>query len=328
MNGFGEGGAGEYFDPGKFQNELKKAIKKYLIPIIIIVIIIAGAMTSFYQVEAEEQAVVLRFGKYHDTFEPGLQFKLPFGIDKVYKAPVKRVLNEEFGQVTQTQYRNRNISGGQILMLTADINVAIVNWVVRYRIKDLRQFLFNHYDPTETLRDVSLTVMSRLCGDYSIDEVLTVGRQEIEHVARDIIQETVDQYETGIFIEAVALKIVEPPEQVKEAFSAVNKALQIRDKIINDAESERNRLIPKARGQKLQMIKEAEGYKIDRINRANGDAQFFLSMLEEYTKSPEITKQRMYLETMMKILPNVSKIYIIDDSSGVLKFLPFESLNK
>lgn len=321
MEDFGKSRAN--FDPEEWMRNLNRFLFNILPIIILIVLAVVLASGTFFQVEAEEEAVVLRFGKVTTTVGPGLHFKLPLGIDKVYSAPVKRVLRQEFGYRTGARFSDsvRRTAEDQSLMLTADINCAIVNWAVRYRIKNLSDYLFKHVDPTETLRDVSLTVMSELVGDYSIDEVLTIGRQEIEQKAQGMMQALIDQYETGIYIEAVSLTKVEAPEQVKEAFNAVNKALQVRDTIINEAERKRNSLLPKARGEKLQMIKEASGYAINRINTAKGDSDYFLQLLEEYSRSEEITRRRMYLETMAKVLSKIEKLYIVEDDSGILKLL-------
>lgn len=308
------------------------SIKKFIPPILIIIFVMITGYTAFYTVKANEEAVVLRFGQYAETVGPGLHTKVPYGIDRILKAEVKRIYNEEFGFRTVQRGFSSTIEYAypeareEKLMLTGDLNCAEVHWVIRYKIKALEEYFFNVRDVRETIRGVSQAVMRTLIGDRSIDEVLTIGRTEIEQKAKEDLQRILDSYKCGIDIQTVLLKGVDPPEPVKDAFNAVNQAIQIRDKIINDAEGQKNKILPAAEGKKQQVIKEAEGYRIRRVNEATGDIKAFLAIYEEYKKAEDVTRRRLFLETMAKVLPKCEKIYIID--KDVKGFLPILGLNE
>jgi len=312
----------------KFDKIQFDPFKKFIVPIAVVLGIIILGFSSVFTVRANQEAAILRFGKYADTVGPGLHFKMPFGIDKVYAAEVKRIYNEEFGYRTVRSGRESmidyNFRGANevSLMLTGDRNCAVVHWVVRYKIKNLKEFLFNVRDVKSTIRDISEAVMRRIVGDMSIDEVLTIGRGEIENLAETEIEAVLDTYGCGIDIQVVNLKGVNPPAQVKDAFDSVNKAVQMRDQITNEAEGKKNKIIPAAMGKKQQAIREAEGYKIKRINEATGDTKAFLAVLNEYEKAKDITKRRLYLEMMEKVIPKCEEIYIIDkEQKGILPIL-------
>ncbi|GAX59267.1 membrane protease subunits, stomatin/prohibitin homologs [Candidatus Scalindua japonica] len=322
MNGYGD--QPEFrFDKIQFD-----PFKKYIIPIAFVIGIIILGYSSIFTVKANQEATILRFGKYMETVGPGLHFKLPFGVDRVYAGEVKRIYNEEFGYRTLRSGRESmidyNFRGASevSLMLTGDRNCAVVHWVVRYKIKNLKDFLFNVRNVKSTIRDVSEAVMRRIVGNRSIDEVLTIGRRGIEGVAEKEIESFLDSYGCGIDIQVVNLKGVNPPEQVKDAFDAVNKAVQLRDQITNEAEGKKNKVIPAAMGKKEQAIREAEGYKIKRINEATGDTKAFLAVWREYEKAKDVTRRRLYLETMEKAIPKCDEVYIIDkDQKGILPIL-------
>ncbi|MGR3178614.1 MAG: FtsH protease activity modulator HflK [Candidatus Anammoxibacter sp.] len=308
--------------------------KKYIIPGIGVIILLIIISTSYYTVKANQEGIILRFGAYVETVGPGLHFKIPIA-DKVLIGEVKRIYNEEFGFRTMTSGRVSSFAydfpGAQeeSLMLTGDLNCAEVHWVIRYKIKNLKNFFFNVRNVKETLRQVSQGVMRRIVGDRSVDEVLTIGRTEIEDVAKTEISKSLDAYGCGISIQAVMLKGVNPPAAVKEAFNAVNQAVQTRDRIINDAEGQKNKILPAALGKKEQVIKEAEGYKIKRINEAQGDTNAFLAILEEYEKAKDVTRRRLYLETMAEILPKCDKVYLFDEEQkGLLPFINLGSESK
>jgi modulator of FtsH protease HflK len=322
MNGYGD--KPEF----KFDKIQFDPFKKYIIPVAIIIGIIILGYSTVFTVKANQRAVILRFGKYVETVEPGLHFKLPFGIDRVYAGEVKRIYNEEFGYRTLRSGRESmidyNFRGAQevSLMLTGDRNCAEVHWVVRYKIKNLKEYLFNVRNVKSTIRDVTEAVMRRIVGDRSIDEVLTIGRRQIEDVAEGEIETILDTYGCGIDVQAVNLKGVNPPGQVKDAFDAVNKAVQLRDQITNEAEGKRNKVIPAAMGKKEQAISEAEGYKIKRINEATGDTKAFLAIWKEYEKAKDVTRRRLYLETIARVIPKCKEVYIIDeDQKGILPIL-------
>lgn len=303
------------------------ANKKYIFIGIIVLLCIIISSSSYYTIKANQQAVILRFGDYYDTVNPGLHFKVPY-VDKILVGEVKRIYNEEFGFRTRSSGKvstfDYNFAGSEdeSLMLTGDLNCADVHWVIRYKIKDLKEFLFYVRNVRETIRQVSQAVMRRIAGDRSIDEVLTIGRTEIESSAKVQISSSLDKYKCGISIQDVLLKGVNPPKAVKSAFDAVNQAVQMRDKIINDAEGKKNKILPEALGKKEQIIKEAEGYKIKRVNEALGDTNAFLAVLKEYSKAQDVTRRRVYLETMAEIIPKCNKVYIMDESQkGLLPLL-------
>ena len=293
---------------------------------VVVVVAIIVVTTSFYTVEPEETGMVLRFGEYVRSTEPGLHFKLPFWVERVIKVPIQRQLKEEFGFRTvragvNTQYATRGY-GDEANMLTGDLNAAVVEWVVQFRIVDPYSYLFRVRNVDATFRDMSEAMMRRVVGDRTVNEVLTVGRAEVALEVQTGLQELCDAYETGIKVEQVVLQDVNPPDPVKPAFNAVNEAQQEKEKLINQAQSEYNREIPKAEGAALQTIQEAEGYALDRVNRAEGDAKLFTAIYGAYSASPEVTRTRMYLETMNSVLPQLQgKVIVDDDLKGLLPLL-------
>jgi membrane protease subunit HflK len=282
--------------------------------------------SSFYTVEPEELGVVLRLGKYVRSSEPGLHIRLPFGFERVTKVPVQRQLKEEFGFRTLSTERRTVYEGGSFAgeseMLTGDLNSAVVEWVVQYRIVDPYRFLFRVRNPSETFRSNSEAVMRKVVGDRTVNEVLTVGRQEVADLVEQELQALCDQYEMGLKVEQVVLQDVNPPDPVKPSFNEVNQAQQEREKLINEAQSEYNKVIPRAQGEALQIVAQAEGYALNRVNRAEGDATRFTAVFAEYQRAPEVTRKRLYLESMEKVLPKVQRKVVIDSSlEGVLPLL-------
>ncbi len=302
--------------------------KKYInIGIILLVVIVI--LSGFYVVQAENVGVILRFGKYTKTTEPGLHIKIPV-IDKVYQVAVERQLKEEFGFRTlkagvTSQYSRGNFSSESV-MLTGDLNVVVVEWIIQYRVEDPYKYLFRVRNSRQTLRDMSEASMRKVVGDRTFNEVLTVGRQEISQTVEANLQVLCEQYETGIRIKQVVLQNVNPPDAVKASFNEVNQAQQDKEKLINQARSEYNKIIPKAKGEALQTIQKAQGYASERVNGSKGDVARFVAVLKEYEKAPEITRQRIYLETMGKVLPVMKKKFIIDETgSGVLPLLNLDN---
>lgn len=284
--------------------------------------------TMSYTVPAESEAVVLRFGRFIDTVPSGLHFKLPFGIDAKYLVPVKRQLKQEFGfgtmgSTTRWQSSSPREWDQEKAMVTGDLNAALVEWVIQYRIERPDHYLFNVRNADETLRDASESVMREVVGDRTVDEVITVGRQEIEAEALQKLQLLVESYEMGIRIDQVQLKNVNPPERVQSSFNEVNQAQQEKERAINIANGEYNKAIPRSRGEADQGISAARGYALKRINEAEGDAAAFNAVLAEYLKAPEITRKRLYLETMSVVLSQVRSKIILDQDvgGGVLPFL-------
>ena len=289
-------------------------------------IVLACLATSFYTVEADEIAVVLMFGKSVRQAEPGLHFKLPLGIEQAISVPVRKVFKEEFGFRTlragvRTQYDTRDYSD-ESLLLTGDLNIADVEWVVQYKIKDPESFLFSVRNPQRALRDLSESVMSRVIGDRIVTEVLTIGRIEIAAEVETNLQELLDLYQTGLDVASVTLQDVNPPDAVKSAFNAVNEAKQEKDRLINEAWRDYNQSVPKSIGLAAQKISEAQGYALKRVNEAQGDADRFKAIRSEYQKAKEVTRRRLYLEAMREILPQVNEIYVIDgDANAPIPFL-------
>lgn len=286
------------------------------------------AYTSIYTVEAESQAVVLRFGKYINTVDPGLRFKLPFGVDQVSILPVKRQLKQEFGFGTQGGTNVTQFSSEQEAersMVTGDLNAATVEWIIQYRIQEPKLFLFKVRNPGETLRDISESVMRTVVGDRTVDEVITVGRQEIEADALIQLQEIVNKYELGLSIDQVQLKNVNPPMPVQPSFNEVNQAEQEREKMINVANGEYNKVVPRASGEAEQKIQAAEGYALKRVNEAEGDVSRFTAVMTEFEKAPEVTKRRIYIETMRDVVPKLGRKIIIDENAS--QILPLLQLN-
>jgi len=284
--------------------------------VIIVVLGIATIFTSFYTVDADSVAVILRFGKYIRETMPGLHFKLPLGIERAINVPVKKLLKEEFGFRTlragvRTQYDPRDYPA-ESLLLTGDLNIADVEWVIQYKIERPKEYLFAIRNSKQALRDLSEAVMSTVVGDRSVTEVLTVGRTEIVADVQELLQQLLDEYQTGLDITSVTLQNVYPPKSVKPAFNDVSEAMQEKDRSINEARSDYNQAVPKAEGEAKRLISEAEGYALKRVNEARGDADRFNAIWQEYQDAKDVTRRRLYLETMSEILPQVSEIYIID----------------
>ncbi len=310
-------------------DDFKKAVQKnfgFLKVLIVVAVIAIVAVSAWFQVAPDEVAVVTMLGRYTDTKEPGLHFKIPF-LQQVIKIPAKRQLKEEFGFRTdiagiKTESR-RDMSGkNESTMLTGDLNVVVVEWIVHYKIADPKQYVFKVRNVTDTLRALSEATMRSVVGDYSVTEVLTRGREEVLEKARLKLAELCDNYETGISIQRIELKDSAPPDPVKPSFNEVNQAEQERDRLENEAWAKYNSEIPKARGQAKQIIQQAKGYASARENRAMGDAARFLSVEEEFARSPEVTRTRLYLETMTEIVPKAGKKILVDEKvKGVLPVL-------
>jgi membrane protease subunit HflK len=296
-----------------------------MIAFAIIAVIALGAWTAYYTVPSDSVAVVQRFGKYLKEVPPGLHFKLPLGIDAATIVPVKRQLKQEFGFATPgatDPFQSPRDGKRETEMVTGDLNAALVEWVVQYRISDPVKFLFAVREPSETLRYVSESVMREVVGDRTVDEVITIGRQEIETEALAKMQALSSKYEMGISIDQVQLKNINPPAPVQESFNEVNQAQQEKEKLINEARRDYNKVIPLAEGEKDQRIREADGYRLKRINEAEGDVARFSALLAEYSKAPEVTRRRIYLETLQDVMPGIrSKIIIDEQARSILPLL-------
>lgn len=287
-------------------------------------IVLWGLGSSFYTTDISEEAVVTRFGAYNRTTSSGFHLKLPFGMEKVTTVQSKKILQEEFGFRTtaiegeRTQY-SKDDYRAESLMLTGDLNVANVEWIVQYRIADPWKYLFHARDVVHNIRDLSLSLMRRVVGDRLVGDVLTTGRVEIADQARVLTQEALDKYDMGIKVERVILQGVNPPDTVKPSFNEVNAAKQEQEQTINVAEREYNRVIPEARGKAEKVYADAEGYAIDVVNRAKGDATQFDEVLAAYKKAPDITRRRMYIDAMEEVFQKAGHITLIDPAvKGVL----------
>ena len=315
------------------QMKLPKVSMKKFFTFVIILAIIIFILTGLYTIDPEEVGVIQRFGKYINTTEPGLHFKIPFGVDKLTKVKVKHVYKEEFGFRTlqsgvQTKYSARSYDYESI-MLTGDLNIADVEWIVQYRIKDPVNYLFRIRNIVETIRDLAESVTRQIVGDRSGDEVIVLSRKEIADEIQILLQQELDYYKAGIEIYTINLQNVNPPERVKPAFNDVNSAKQEKERILNEAWQQYNKIIPEAKGKAKRTIEEAEGYAVNRVNRAKGDADRFIQMYNQYKNAKSITKKRLYLETMQKILPQVEKIFIVDEKqTGILPLLNLDKGGK
>jgi membrane protease subunit HflK len=282
---------------------------------ILVVVALIATTTMVYTVQPEERAVVKRFGAVIGTTDPGLHFKLPFGIDAVQHVATERVLKEEFGFRTAaagnpSRYVAQDFPD-ESLMLSGDLNIIDVEWVVQYRIADPIKFLYSMREPTRTLRDLSESVMRRVVGNHLGSEILTTARVEIANKTREEVQTAMDLYETGIHIITVELQNVVPPKAVQPAFNQVNEARQEQERMINEATKQANEAIPRAKGEASRTIAEAQGYAAERTNQALGEAARFRAILAEYQEAPEVTRRRMYLETLSTVLPEVGSVLVI-----------------
>ncbi len=292
-------------------------------------------LTGYYQVEPDEVAVVQRFGALVRTSDPGPHFKIPFGVETVTKVPVQRQLKMEFGFRTSRPGTRSEFAAdsaetlGEAVMLTGDLNVAVVEWIVQFRIKEPTQYLFHVRDVPETFRYMSEAAMRMVVGDHSVDEVLTIGREEVARKAKEELQRLCELYGIGIEVQQLVLQDVNPPDPVKPAFNEVNQAIQEKERAINDAWSEYNKAVPKAKGEAEQAVRAAEGYALERVNNAQGDAKRFDALYEEYRKAPSVTRKRIYLETMGRLMPKLGRKLVLDDKAkGILPLLQLGSETK
>lgn len=321
-------------DPSDFSGNLREMVDQLgfpqpsprkvglsVIAVIGVLLLAAIAYTSVYTVQPDGQAVLKRFGKVIGTEGPGLHFKLPLGIDRQYFVPTERVLKEEFGFRTtaagdRTRYEKRPEHRGESLMLTGDLKVIDVEWVVQYRIENPDWYLHHVRDREKTIRDLSEAVMRRIVGNSLGSDVLTEKRVQVAQMARDEIQDLLASFDMGVRIQTVELQDVTPPEPVKPAFNEVNEAEQERERLINEAEKKRNQIIPRAQGEARQVIEEAEAYRANRVNSALGEAERFTAILNEYKKAPEVTRRRLYLEMIDSVLPSLGHVYVVDKNQS------------
>ncbi|HEX3696501.1 MAG TPA: FtsH protease activity modulator HflK [Polyangia bacterium] len=325
---------GQEFDPEQLQRlvgDLWRRLwssRRLVLAVLSTVLVLFVLVDSYYQVEPDEVGMVTRFGRFVRTATPGPHGKFPFGIEKVQKVPVERQLKQEFGFRTvradiESTFRKDEKTAAESLMLTGDLNVATVEWIVQYKISDPYKYLFKLRDVDQTFRLMSEAAMRTVVGDHSVTELLTVGRESIAAKAKELLSDLCKRYDNGISVQQLVLQDVDPPESVKPSFNAVNQAIQERERAINEAWAEYNQEIPRARGLAEQKIEASEGYAVDRVNRAKGDAQRFVALQEQYRKAPEVTRTRLYLETMAAVLPTAGKKLIFDEKAkGILPLFP------
>ena len=321
----------QHFDQSRSHEINWAVIWRFLIIGLPVLLVLVGVFTCFYTVGPDGRAVVKRFGAVTSVRDPGLHFKLPFWIDQHYFVPTERVLKEEFGFRTtgmgsRTDYDKRPEHRAESLMLTGDLKVIDVEWVVQYRVHDADKFLHRVNDPVTTIRDISEAVMRRIVGNSLGTAVLTEKRVQVAMQAREEMQEILDEFDMGVSIRTVELQDVNPPDAVKAAFNEVNQAEQERERFINEAERDRNRVIPRARGEALQLVEAAEGYRAERVNRAMGEAARFSAILQEYRNMPEVTRRRLYLEMIDQVLPKLGRVYVIEEGNSAP--LPLLNLNE
>ncbi len=308
---------------------------KWLTPKIIILAVLAipilvAAFTSYFVVDQKELSAVLRFGRFNRIAKPGLNLKLPFGLENNYNVPAQVVLKEEFGFRTDVpgvnSIRSTQDFPGESIMLTGDLNIVDVEWIIQYRIHDVYNWLFKIEEKNKTIRDISQSVINELVGDRAIFDVIGAERGNIETRGREMMNKLFDQYELGIRVTTVKLlNIVPPVGTVQAAFEDVNKAIQDRNRLINEGQEAYNQSIPKSKGQAEQIIQEAEGYAIERVNEAEGDVARYLEVLGEYNKSPGVTRTRLYYEMYEAVFADAKNVDLIDKSLG--NFVPFKALN-
>lgn len=319
----------------------------WIVPFLFFVMVLSSAGTLFYEIGPDEVGVVQRFGKYVRTTNPGLHLRLPLGIETVKNIKVTHVFKEEFGfrtassgtrSIYQSSSQDSRRSGQDIysqtgdpfldesLMLTGDLNVAVVEWIVQFTVKDPVAFSFNIRDIRETIRNMSEAVMRLVIGDHTINEVLSSAREDIQADVVKKLQEVLDNYKSGISINNVILQDVTPPDEVKPSFNEVNEARQEKEKAINQAWEAYNKIIPRAKGEAEKKIREAEGYALERINRAQGEAKRFDLTFQAYQKAPEVTRQRLYLETIAQVYPKMKEKWVMDDAQkNILPFLNLQA---
>ncbi len=304
----------------------------------IVVLVLLVVLSCYYQVNADEVAVVQRFGAFDRISEPGPHLKLPF-IETITRVPVQRQLKAEFGFRTsatgvRSEFRQDESTNAESLMLTGDLNVAVVEWIVQYRVRDPYQYLFkvrnldaeNRVTGGNTFRDMNEAVMRAVVGDHSVNEVLTVGREKIQVDAKNQLQDLCDRYETGLEILQIVLQDVNPPDPVKPAFNEVNQAIQEKERLINEAWAEYNQTVPSARGEAERVVRAAEGYALERVNNAQGDVARFINIYDEYRKAPDVTRKRLYLETLNDVLPKTGRKIIVDQQMrGLLPLLNLDA---
>ena len=308
----------------------KRLTPKAIIIVVVVILALITVFPSFFVVDPQEMAAVLLFGRYTRMAEPGLHFKLPFGIEKNYNVPTQVVLKGEFGFRTEqpgiTTIRATQDFPDESIMLTGDLNIVDVEWIIQYRIGDAYNWLFKVQEKEKTIRDISQSVINELVGDRAIFDVIGAERANIEAAGQDKMNALFDKYELGIRVTTVKLQNIVPPAgPVQEAFEDVNKAIQDRSRLINEGQEAYNQAIPRAKGEAEQLIQEAEGYAVNRVNRAEGDVARFSRVLDEYSRNPGVTRTRLYYEMYEEVFKDAENVDLID--KNLQNFIPFKGLS-
>jgi membrane protease subunit HflK len=313
----------------RLQRQFEGFGPRFMVPVLLIIVVLLFLWSSWYTVQPEETAVVQRFGRVQRSTGPGLHFKMPLGIETVQRVPTARVLKEEFGFRTQTAGRQTQYKGGdysaESLMLTGDLNVIDVQWIVQFRVENPVLYLFKVREQQETFRAITEAVMRRVVGNRVGSDVLTVGRVAVASEVKDEMQKILSDYETGVRLITVELQDVTPPDAVKPAYNEVNEARQDLERMVNQAQEQANKVIPRAAGEAKQAVAEAQGYATERVNQARGEAARFTSVLTEYQRVPDVTRRRLYLEAMSEVLSDAKTVYIVDSEQRAL--IPWLSLD-
>ena len=308
--------------PGRMPRRLTP---KAIIIVVVVILALITVFSSFFVVDPQETAAVLLFGRFTRMAEPGLHFKLPFGIEKNYNVPTQVVLKNEFGFRTEqpgiTTIRAAQDFPSESIMLTGDLNIVDVEWIIQYRIVDAFNWLFKVQEREKTIRDISQSVINQLVGDRAIFDVIGAERANIEAQSQEHMNQLFDKYDLGIRVTTVKLQNIVPPAgPVQEAFEDVNKAIQDRNRLINEGQEAYNQAIPKAKGQAEQLVQEAEGYAIERVNKAEGDVARFARVLDEYSRNPGVTRTRLYYEMFEEVFKDAENVDLID--KNLQNFIP------
>jgi len=333
--------AGDVIDVGSLPSFSLRGRGGLVTRVALILVAVIVLVSTYYQVNADSVAVVQRFGRYDRTTDPGPHLKIPL-VETVTIVPVQRQLKAEFGFITdragvRSQFSQNDSTLAESLMLTGDLNVAVVEWIVQYKVKDPYKYLFKvrNLDSSTrraegtTFRDMNEAVMREVVGDHSVNEVLTVGREKIQVDAKNLLQALCDKYETGLEVLQIVLQDVNPPDPVKPAFNEVNQAIQEKERLINEAWADYNQTVPNARGEAERVVRAAEGYALERVNNARGDVARFVNIYDEYRKAPDVTRKRLYLETLDEVLPKTGRKLIIDSSmKGLLPLLNLDPIKQ
>lgn len=309
---------------------MKHITPKIFVAIIVVLAAMFIGAKSMYVVDKDEQAVITRFGKYERTEDPGLNFLIPI-IENRTNVPVKKILKQEFGYKSVANrddfYRGKK-ELQEARMLSADLKIIQIEWIVQYKITDPRKYIFNVNKPDQTFRDLATIAMSQVAGDYLFDEIITIAKSDIVYKMQQLLEKMIADVDMGVSITTIQLMNVTPPQEVEAAYNEVLQAQQEKDKIVNEAKMEYNKKVIPVEGEAQRLIAGAEGYEAQRIKVAEGEAKYFEDLYSEYIKAPEVTKKRMYLETISEILPKLEDITIVDENQkNLLPFLPLNGSN-